>query len=155
MRWNEITEQIVTQAAPHPAAGDDIELLEMANLEPSQTGIDGTIYISTQQAGHAPRVKYYAGRPGATRPSLSVTIEPQPEVAVNSLPNRIANKMAPIVQAWVTLNYAKLRDFWFNGNTWYQSEVERFIAGLTKWTPSKPADPGSVVPLPTKSSRRR
>lgn len=122
---------------PPVAAENDIELFEMANLDPAQTGIQGTIYISTQQAGHAPRIKYFAGRPGNNRPSMSVTISPNPQVVESSLSTRVTNRMGPIVQEWIALNHAKLRDFWFKGNTWYQREVDAFIVGLVKWTPPK------------------
>lgn len=141
MRWTEIMEDDLPQPMVQSDAGD-IDLFEMANLEPAQTGIEGTIYISTMQAGHAPRVKYFAGRPGPGRPSMSVTIAPAPEVAENSLPARVRNRMEPIVRQWVMLNHDKLREFWFEGNTWYKSEVDAFIASLTKWTP------------PTRHSRR-
>jgi len=119
-----------------PGHGGDLALFEMANLEPDQTGIEGTIYISTRQGPHAPRVNYFAGRPGENQPSMSVLIAADPEVVENSLPDRTARRMAPLVQAWVRLNHPKLRDFWFNGNTWYQREVEAFIAGLEKYPPS-------------------
>jgi hypothetical protein len=114
--------------------GSDLDLFEMANLDPSQTGIEGTIHISTQQAGHAPRVKYYAARPGANRPSMSVTVAAKPEIIENSLPPRVANQMGPMVQAWVALNHRELREFWFKGNTWYHSEVNAFIARLKRFS---------------------
>jgi hypothetical protein len=125
---------------------DDLPLFEMANLEPYQTGIEGTIYISTKQGSHAPRVKYYAGRPGDNQPSMSVLIAPNPEVVESHLPVRTANRVAPMVREWVRLNHEKLRNFWFNGNTWYQREVDAFIDGLEKCpepaarsaTPSRP-----------------
>lgn len=113
--------------------GGDLQLFEMANLEPDQTGIEGTIYISTGQGSHAPRVKYFAGRPGDSQPSMSILIAADPQVVENSLPDRIASRMAPRVQAWIRLNHERLRDFWFNGNTWYQREVEAFIASLEKY----------------------
>ncbi len=116
--------------------GGDLLLLEMANLESDQTGVEGTIYISTRQGSHAPRVKYYARRPGENQPSMSILIAADPEVVENCLPDRIASRMAPRVQAWVRLNHDKLRDFWFNGNTWYQREVEAFIASLEKYRAS-------------------
>jgi hypothetical protein len=72
-----------------------LPLFEMANLEPHQTGIEGTIYISTKQGSHN-----------------------------------------------------ELRDFWFNGNTWYQREVDAFIAGLEKY-------PASVTQPATPSRPRR
>lgn len=127
MLWHEICEDNVDQVTV-----GDIELFEMANLESAQTGIEGTIHISTQQAGHGLRVKYFAGRPGSNQPSMSVTIAPVPQVVANNLPKRVANRMAPSVQAWVKVNHEKLRNFWFNGNTWYKSEVDAFIAELQK-----------------------
>jgi hypothetical protein len=111
----------------------DLQLFEMENLEAEQTGIEGTIYISTRQGSHAPRVKYYAGRPGENQASMAILIAADPEVVDSSLPDRIASRMAPQVQTWVRLNHDKLRDFWFNGNTWYQREVEAFIASLEKY----------------------
>lgn len=119
---------------PLKVVGGGRELFEMASLDPSQTGIEGTIYMSTQQAGHAPRVKYYAGRPGNNRPSMSVTIAAKPQIVENSLPARVATQMGPKVQAWVTMNHRKLRKFWFKGNTWYQREVDAFVAGLKKYS---------------------
>ena len=112
---------------------DDLELFEMANLGPAQTGIEGTIYISTQQAGHAPRVKYYAGRPGPGQPSMSVVISDQPEVAISDVPERVMRQMAPAVIGWVKLNHEKLNNFWFHGGTWMDDEVTAFKASLAKW----------------------
>ena len=131
MRWYELFEDDMGKAHA------DINLFEMANLEPSQTGIVGTIYISTQQGRHGPRVKYFAGRPGNSQPSMVVSVGPEPLVMINDLPNRVRTKMEPIVKQWVTLNHIGLHKFWYEGNTWYKSEVDAFIAGLTKWTPNK------------------
>jgi len=38
-------------------AGDDV--VEIANLTTAQTGVPGTIFISTAMGGHRPRVKYF------------------------------------------------------------------------------------------------
>ena len=38
-------------------AEDDV--VEMANLTTAQTGVPGTIFISTAMGGHRPRVKYF------------------------------------------------------------------------------------------------
>ncbi len=48
---------------------DDI-VADMANLTAAQTGIDGTIFISTAMGAHGPRVKYFM-QPGRTEPSFS------------------------------------------------------------------------------------
>jgi hypothetical protein len=62
----------------------DEDIVEMANLT-AQTGVPGTILISTAMGGHGPRVKYFL-EPGRSQPSFSVTVSDAPTVAANSLP---------------------------------------------------------------------
>jgi hypothetical protein len=81
---------------PDLGLSNDDDVIEMANLDKSHTGIDGVIGISTMMTGHPPRVKYFV-RPGRTQPSFSVTIAHQPRVVTNSLPPRIVNHMSPLV----------------------------------------------------------
>jgi len=104
-------------------------LVEMANLTSAQTGVPGTIFISTAMGGHGPRVKYYL-QPGRTQPSLSVTVADAPTVAANSLPVRVARQMSPQVIAWVARNKDALLDFWYHGDIWTQPEVNDFIQKL-------------------------
>jgi len=104
-------------------------LVETANLTSAQTGLPGTIFISTAMGGHGPRVKYYL-QPGRTQPSFSVTIADTPIVAANSLPVRVVRQMSPQVTAWVAHNKDALLDFWYHGDTWTQPEVNDFIQKL-------------------------
>ncbi len=104
-------------------------LVEMANLTSAQTGVPGTIFISTAMGGHGPRVKYYQ-QPGRTQPSFSVTIADAPTVAANSLPIRVIRQLSPQVIAWVARNKDVLLDFWYHGDTWTQPEVNDFIQKL-------------------------
>ena len=67
-------------------AGEDT--VEMANLTTAQTGVPGTIFISTAMGGHGPRVKYFS-QPGRSQPSFSVAITDFPIVVANSLPLRV------------------------------------------------------------------
>ena len=48
----------------------DDDVVEMANLTTAQTGVPGTIFISTAMGGHGPRVKYFL-QPGRSQPSFS------------------------------------------------------------------------------------
>ena len=105
------------------------DMVEMANLTSAQTGIAGTIFISTAMGQHGPRVKYFL-QPGRTQPSFSVSIADQPTVVANSLPQRVFRQTAPHVVAWVTLNRDALLDFWNHGDTWTQPEVNLFIQAL-------------------------
>jgi hypothetical protein len=105
------------------------ELIEMANLTAAQTGVAGTIFISTAMGSHGPRVKYYV-QPGRTQPSFSVTISDMPAVAANSLALRVLRQMSPPVIQWVALNRTALLDFWNNGDTWTQPQVNAFIQTL-------------------------
>ena len=99
-------DEIALLPADTPLADElsnDDEVIEMANLDKSQTGIDGIIWVSTMMTGHTPRVKYFV-RPGRTQPSFSVTIADAPRVVANSLSPRILNRISPSVIQWVTLN---------------------------------------------------
>jgi hypothetical protein len=110
-------------------AGEDV--VEMANLTTAQTGVPGTIFISTAMGGHGPRVKYFL-QPGRSQPSFSVTISEAPTVAANSLPLRIVRQMSPPVVNWVLRNKDALLDFWYHGDTWTQPEVNDFIQKLDR-----------------------
>jgi len=105
--------------------------IEMANLPPSQTGIDGVVFVSTRMGPPGPRVKYYE-RPGRAQPSFSMSVADDPRVVANSLPQRVADTMAAKVRAWVLLNKDALLDSWHHGDTWMQPEVEAFLHGLKK-----------------------
>jgi hypothetical protein len=45
------------------------DMVEMANLTSAQTGVTGTIFISTAMGADGPRVKYFI-QPGRTQPSV-------------------------------------------------------------------------------------
>jgi hypothetical protein len=107
------------------------EVVEMANLTSAQTGIAGTIFISTAMGAHGPRVKYFL-QPGRTQPSFSVSIADTPAVVANSLPIRTVRQMSPQVIAWVLRNKDSLLGFWHRGDTWTQPEVNDFIQRLLR-----------------------
>ena len=107
------------------------ELVEMANLTSAQTGITGTIFISTAMGVHGPRVKYFV-QPGRTQPSFSVSIGDIPVVVANSLPLRTVRQTSPRVVEWVSRNKDALLDFWHHGDTWTQPEVNDFIQKLQR-----------------------
>ena len=110
-------------------AGEDV--VEMANLTSMQTGVPGTIFISTAMGAHGPRVKYFV-RPGRTQPSFSVSVADSPTVVANSLPARTLRQFSPQVIEWVRRNRDALLDFWNNGDTWTQPEVNGFIQRLQR-----------------------
>jgi hypothetical protein len=107
------------------------EVAEMANLTSAQTGVTGTIFISTAMGQHGPRVKYFL-QPGRTQPSFSVSIGDAPAVVANSLPTRTVRQMSPQVVEWVSRNKDDLLDFWHHGDTWTQPEVNDFIQRLRR-----------------------
>jgi hypothetical protein len=109
----------------------DDGIIEMANLDKSQTGVDGVVWISTMMNGHAARVKYLV-RPGRTQPSFSVTITDQPRVVANSLPARVVSQMSPLVIQWVTLNKDALLNFWHHGDTWTAPKLIQFLQSFRK-----------------------
>jgi hypothetical protein len=107
------------------------EVVEMANLTSAQTGVPGTIFISTAMGPHGPRVKYFL-QPGRTQPSFSVSIADAPAVVANSLPVRVVRQRSPQVIEWVSSNKDELLDFWHRGDTWTQPEVNDFIQRLRR-----------------------
>jgi hypothetical protein len=107
------------------------EVVEMANLTTAQTGVPGTILISTAMGAHGPRVKYFL-QPGRSQPSFSVTISDVPRVVANSLPVRVVRQLSPQVINWVSINKDALLDFWHRGDTWTQPEVNDFIQKLNR-----------------------
>ena len=107
------------------------ELVEMANLTSAQTGIHGTIFISTAMGAHGPRVKYFV-QPGRTQPSFSVSIADTPRVVANSLPARTVGQISPQVIEWVSRNKDELLQFWHRGDAWTQPEVNDFIQKLRR-----------------------
>ncbi len=109
----------------------DEDLVEMANLTTAQTGVPGTIFISTAMGGHGPRVKYFL-QPGRSQPSFSVTVAGAPAVAANSLSVRVVRQRSPQVIDWVSRNKDALLDFWHHGDTWTQPEVNDFIQKLQR-----------------------
>jgi hypothetical protein len=108
-------------------AADDV--VEMANLTTTQTGVPGTIFISTAMGGQGPRVKYFL-QPGRSPPSFSVAVADIPTVVANSLPVRIVRQQSPQVTDWVSRNKDALLDFWYHGDSWTQPEVNNFIQKL-------------------------
>ena len=108
----------------------DDDVVEMANLTTAQTGVPGTIFISTAMGGHGQRVKYFL-QPGRSQPSFSFAVADIPSVVANSLPLRVVRQASPQVIDWVSRNKDALLDFWSHGDTWIQPEVNDFIQGFS------------------------
>src|SRR5258707_13718744 len=107
------------------------DVVEMANLTSAQTGVPGTIFISTAMGGNGPRVKYFL-QPGRSQPSFSVAVADVPTVVANSLPVRVVRQLSPQVVDWGSRNKDPLLDFWYRGDTWTQPEVNDFIQKLQR-----------------------
>ena len=55
-----------------------------------------------------------------------------PAVIANSLPSCTVRQTAPQVFEWVQRNEDDLLDFWNNGHTWTQPEVNDFVQRLRR-----------------------
>ncbi len=106
-------------------------VIEMANLPTEKTGVEGVVFISTKMGQHGPRVKYFQ-KPGRDQPSFSVSIETEPKVVASSLDERVRDRIAPRVIAWVALNRADLLRFWNEGDSWLDEQVQAFKDGLKR-----------------------
>ena len=129
MKANDIQQIPADTRLAEELAREDV--VEMANLTTAQTGVPGTIFISTAMGAHGPRVKYFL-QPGRSQPSFSITISDVPRVVANSLPVRVVRQMSPQVVNWVSINKDALLDFWYRGDTWTHPEVNDFIQKLNR-----------------------
>ena len=123
-----------TQIPPDIWLADELscdDVIETANMTSQQTGIPGTIFIATAMGSHEPRVRYFV-QPGRTQPSFSVSIADPPAVVANSLSARVLRQRSRQVIDWVSRNRDALLDFWNNGDTWRQPEVNDFIQRLRR-----------------------
>ncbi|MGU3540931.1 hypothetical protein [Methylobacterium sp. A54F] len=102
----------------------------MANLDEQDTGIPGTVFVSTALGSHGPRVKWYPGRAGRDLPCLIVSIGPEPRIRDDFLAPSVSRPAAPRVIAWVRQNHAPLLRFWSEGASWNRREVAAFLDGL-------------------------
>lgn len=121
---------VSSKATNAPLRQDEMDLFEMANLPTERTGVGGVIYISTAQASYAARVKWCPDLPRDGAPCLSVTIEPSPQAFNHRLSPAAFNAAKAAVQAWVILNRQPLLDFWTQGTSWMDDEVNAFKAAL-------------------------
>ena len=90
---------------------DDQFLVEMANLQPSDTGIMHTINVCSKGgAKHGPRVKV-SNVPGryAHDDNFSLTIEPNPRVIGNC---KIKPQHLDDIKDWIKLNHEHIHKVW-------------------------------------------
>ena len=123
-----------TRLPPDVPLADELavdDVIDMANLTTAQTGVAGTIFISTVMGSHGPRVKYFV-QPGRNQASFSVLIADPPRLVANSLADRVPRQRSQEVIRWVALNRDALLDFWHHGDTWPQPQVNAFMQALKR-----------------------
>ena len=114
---------------PYTSHFDTIK--EMSNIEHQDIGIDhGTVYISTHEGHHGPRIKYYRGRPGDNIPSASISISKNPEVKEDSRGLKESEKKE--LFAFVIKNKKVLLYLWVYGNTLLKREGDNKVNNLKK-----------------------
>jgi hypothetical protein len=103
-----------SQSRRHTAGGGappEVDLYELANLYPAETGLPMTVWASPRgHARHGVRVKVC--RVHGPR----MTIDDTAEVAVRPAPRLVAGQLSPedmrVVADWLRLNEAALVDYW-------------------------------------------
>ncbi len=113
---------------------DDLadEIAEMVNLPRDDTGVGGTIYISTAQGPHGPRIKWYPGRPSRDAASVTVTLEEDPRAINHGVQVAQWRAAEAPVRQWLALNRVELLRFWADGVSWTRQEVADFLDALKK-----------------------
>lgn len=124
LRWEE---------GPWPLPPDyDDHPFDMANLRSKDTGVPGTVYVSTREGQHAPRVKWYPGRPAPDAPFVTVTLERPPRPINHGVRPWEAQDGVVSTVAWVEQNREALLRFWHEGAYWDRDEVNAFFDSLRK-----------------------
>lgn len=123
------------QDATAAVAIDDDEMFDVVNLTHQDTGVTGTIFISTAQGKHGPRIKWFPDKPSRDGPCLILTLGGSRGVVAHGLGPRQARRGEAASRDWVALNEPALLDFWNNGVLWSRAELERFLNSLVKLAP--------------------
>lgn len=92
-------------------APEPLDLYEMANLFPRETGLPATIWVSPRgRARHAARIKVCRVPGDRMVPSntASVRIQPEPKLVEGELP---AAWLEPVAR-WITINRDALLEYW-------------------------------------------
>lgn len=107
---------------------DDQYLVEMANLQPVDTGMAYTVnVVSKGGAKHGPRVKV-SNVPGrwAFDDNFSITLEPNPRVIGNC---KIKSYHLDDIKDWIKLNHDHIHKIWNDTGTMSINDVAN---GFTK-----------------------
>lgn len=109
----------------------DKQLLEMANMQPAETGLSAIVHVCYKGgAKHGARVKVsnIAGRFHPTD-NFSVTLEPTPRVIGNC---KLKGTQLSDIKRWVMLNRHFLIQIWEHGDTMRASDIERGLHKISK-----------------------
>ncbi len=123
------------QDATAAVAIDDDEMFDVVNLTREDTGVEGTISISTAQGQHGPRIKWFPDKPSRDGPCLILSLGGPRRAVVHGLGARQARRGEAASRGWVALNEPALLEFWNNGVLWSRAELERFLNLLVKLAP--------------------
>jgi hypothetical protein len=104
---------------------------EMSNLPIDRTGLDyGTIYISSEECHHGPRIKFYRGKPGKDQLSASITISKNPEVIEDAI--KLKSSEVGKLFKFVIINKKKLLYMWYHGSEMMTDTWDRYKNALKK-----------------------
>ena len=100
----------------------DSLLLEMANLQPRETGLASIVHVCSKGgANHGPRVKV-SNIAGTYHPSdnFAITLENEPRIIGKS---KLKKEHLDNITDWVKLNKDHLKKVWNSGDTMTSDEV--------------------------------
>jgi hypothetical protein len=97
-----------------------------AHLSFEDTGIPGTIRISTSDPSVLPQIKWFKGST-IHDADLIMSISDKPVVK-----SQIKNEPVAKISSWVSSNHEELLNFWNHGHYWTHHEVNMFVMRLKK-----------------------
>jgi hypothetical protein len=110
-----------------------VELLEMANIHPDDSGLDyGTIFYSTSYGQHGCRIKYC---PIASQQSKTIIITvPGFEIVKDTLGTTISNDFRKQILLFAMRNDKRILKFWYHGLELTGKEQWKFYQSFRKLT---------------------
>ena len=108
------------------------EFHDVVNLPEQETGVVGTISISTLVWCALPAVRWFPDRASDPLPHLIVSISEHPQIVNLGVPVDVTRRMTPPLIRWMVLNQEKLLTFWANSVSLTRQEIMAHVGGFQK-----------------------
>lgn len=102
-------------------------IMEMANINPDDSGLDYVIWVGPVGGKHGPRVKVSNIKGKMTNDAFVMSVSKTPEVLTPHT-CKLKNSEIDDIRDWIKLNYDVLYNFWKFGESGEGSFVKLYMA---------------------------